>query len=112
MTTVVMSELLSNAPFEDFDVGEDSFVPVNEMVGRKVEFLAVKPFENSKGPGVYILFRDAQGIGYTTTHSGALINIFNRPEVLEALNDGDTLVEGTIVQRKSKLTGNTYFAVE
>lgn len=109
MATIVMSEMLSKAPFEDLD--EESFVAINDMVGVPVEFLDVKDFENDKGPGLYLMFRDEKGIGYTTTHSTALINIFAKPEIRGALDRGDSLT-GTIVQRKSKKTGNTYFAVE
>lgn len=111
MATIVMSEMLSNAPFDDVAVGEDSFTPINDLVGVPVEFYEVKDFENDKGPGLYILFKDEKGLGYTTTHSGALISIFAKPEIREVLDRGDS-IKGTIVQRKSKKTGNTYFAVE
>lgn len=109
MATIVMSEMLSKAPFEDLD--EESFVAVNDLVGVPLEFIEVKDFENDKGPGLYLMFKDERGLGYTTTHSTALINIFARPEIRSAFERGDSLT-GTIVQRKSKKTGNTYFAVE
>lgn len=110
MATIVMSEMLSKAPFEE--LGEKDFIPIGDLVGVPVEFIELKEFENDKGPGIYLMLMTEEGdVRYTTTHSGALMSLFAKPEVRLAFVNGDT-IKGTIVERRSKKTGNTYFAVE
>ena len=112
MATIVMSKVLGyEAPFEDLGIGSDAFIPIKELENRKISFIGAKEFENDKGPGIYIAFVDDEVVGYTTTHSVTLMDVFGSDGVKQAFERGDT-IEGTIKQRISKKSGRPYFMVE
>lgn len=94
-------------PFAYADLEESDFTQIADLVGKTVHIKDAQPFENEKGPGVYILYyeKDPEQVRYTTTHSLNITGLLGSEKVLEAFKNGDTL-ECTIVKRPSKRDGS------
>ena len=52
-----MNDIIQNKPFEDVD---SEYMTINDVLGRDIQILDFKPFENDKGEGVFILCKDVE----------------------------------------------------
>ena len=110
--SIALGEIISNeGPFEYMGITDDMYVELNALKDKTITVVDVKPFENDKGPGVYIAFKYGEGYGYTTTHAIGLVNLFTRDEVVGALAREENIV-CTIRQKVSKKTGFSFFVAE
>lgn len=114
MTTIEIDEFKNGtAPFEDYGVGSDGYMSIEDILGKRISIYAVDVFENQNGEGVYILARTPAvrngDFFYLCTHAVGLVNILKKPEVGESLKGGDT-IGATIVKRKSQKSDRMVYA--
>lgn len=112
MSTVIsITDIAGNkAPFEEeYGVGSDDFISIDEILGEAFNILQVKEFENDKGLGVFALITVKGALRYITTHSVGLVGMMTNPEVRKMLDEGRQ-VSGTIVKRKSKKSDRMVYA--
>lgn len=103
MAKLNMSEISTNGnPFADeFGVGEEDFRTLDSIVDKPVDIIAVEPFENDKGPGVFVLFRMDGTYRYVCTHSVTLTSKLTSQAVRDVLAQEENYIECTFIKRKS-----------
>lgn len=104
-TTINMKDLtMTDGPFEDYGVGSDAYVPIDDVLNRELNVYAVKEFENDKGAGVFILVKEPMGdFRYICTHSVTITSKFTSKQVKEALAQNNaTVIAGRFIKRKSQ----------
>lgn len=91
---------------------EYEYMDLASAMDRDMVIHSVKPFENDKGPGVFILagFDGDDNLYKLCTHSLAITNLLNRQTVLNALADGD-VIKCRLVQKKSSKTGRQMYTL-
>ena len=100
----------NKAPFEEeYGVTSEDFIPVEELLDRQIEIVAVKSYENDKGPGVFALVEVAGELRYLATHSIGLVSMMTDENVRNNLDMGFR-VSGTIIRRKSKKSDRMVYA--
>ena len=111
--SVALGEIIGagEAPFEYMGITDDMYMELNALKDKTIEVVDVKPFENDKGPGVYIAFTLDGKYAYTTTHAVGLVGLFTRDEVVGVLAREENIV-CTIRQKVSKKTGFPFFVAE
>lgn len=94
-----MNDIIQNKPFEDVD---SEYMAINDVLGRDIQIMDFKPFENDKGEGVFILCKDVETdcVFHLCTHSLSLVNTMQNPKIREVLDTGD-IIATRIIQRKS-----------
>lgn len=112
MSTIVsITDIAGNkAPFEEeFGIGSDDFISIDEILGTPFNILQVKEFTNDKGDGVFALINVKGELHYITTHSIGLVGMMTNEAVKQMLAEGKQ-VSGTIVKRKSKTSDRLVYA--
>ena len=84
---------------------------INDVLGRDIQILDFKTFENDKGEGVFILCKDVETdcVFHLCTHSVGLVGTMQNPKIREVLDTGD-IVATRIVQRKSTKSDRLVYA--
>ena len=103
-----MNDIIQNNPFEDVD---SEYMAINDVLGRDIQILDFKTFENDKGEGVFILCKDVETecVFHLCTHSVGLVGTMQNPKIREVLDTGD-IVATRIVQRKSTKSDRMVYA--
>ena len=103
-----MNDIIQSKPFEDVD---SEYMAINDVLGRDIQILDFKLFENDKGEGVFILCKDVETdcIFHLCTHSVGLVGTMQNPKIREVLDTGD-IVATRIVQRKSTKSDRMVYA--
>ena len=84
---------------QPFDV-DSEYKSIDDVLGKDINIIDTKFFENDKGEGAFILCDDGHDMFHLCTHSIGLIGILKNEKVQEMLEQGQPL-QGTIVKRKS-----------
>lgn len=112
MSTINLSDCITIIPFEDHP--DATHISVKDLLNKQIFIHDVTEFENSKGKGIYILFKlqaeDADSWHTTCTHSSGIMNILSNSKVIEALEEG--AIACTVAQKKSQNSGNLYFTLQ
>ena len=103
-----MNDIIQNKPFEDVD---SEYMTINDVLGRDIQILDFKLFENDKGEGVFILCKDVETdcVFHLCTHSVGLVGTMQNPKIREVLDTGDCITT-RIVQRKSTKSDRLVYA--
>ena len=103
-----MNDIIQNKPFEDVD---SEYMAINDVLGRDIQIMDFKPFENDKGEGVFILCKDVETdcVFHLCTHSLSLVNTMQNPKIREVLDTGD-IIATRIIQRKSTKSDRLVYA--
>ena len=103
-----MNDIIQSKPFEDVD---SEYMAINDVLGRDIQILDFKTFENDKGEGVFILCKDVETdcVFHLCTHSVGLVGTMQNPKIREVLDTGD-IVATRIVQRKSTKSDRLVYA--
>lgn len=98
----------TDGPFESLGITDEDFIKLDALNGKKIVILAYKNYVKDESDGVFIAFEMGGILGYTATHAVGIVKTFQNPEVMSALDNGDTIT-ATITQKKSKKTGRLYY---
>ena len=103
-----MNDIIQSKPFEDVD---SEYMAINDVLGRDIQIMDFKTFENDKGEGVFILCKDVETdcVFHLCTHSVGLVGTMQNPKIREVLDTGD-IVATRIVQRKSTKSDRLVYA--
>lgn len=96
----------STAPFEDYP--EAAHKRLEDIENIRLSVLDFKVFENDKGPGVFVLLGDDNGLKYICTHSSAVVKAFDNEDLRNALATEQVFATFT---RKVGKTGRYYWVV-
>lgn len=107
MTTISLKQCMEPGVFDEYD-----YMDLASALDKNLVIEEVKPFENDKGPGVFILagIEGDDRLYKLCTHSLAITNLLTRPTVLQALADGD-VIKCKLVQKKSSKTGRLMYTL-
>lgn len=112
-TVISIDNFRTSAPFEDYGITKDDYLPIDTVLDTNIMVSAVEIFNNEKGEGAYILASaGAVKAGepfYICTHAIGLVNTLNKPELLQALAEGNTIT-CRITKRKSKTSDRQVYA--
>ena len=95
-TIVCIRDIVNSQPFEV----DSEYKSIDDVLGKDINIIDTKFFENDKGEGAFILCDDGHDMFHLCTHSIGLIGILKNDKVQEMLEQGQPL-QGTIVKRKS-----------
>lgn len=112
MATIISIDTIvkKNAPFEEqYGVGSDAYMSLDEACGKKLNIIDIKEFENDKGKGVFALIGIGDEFRYICTHSVGLTETLTKPEIQENLALGNQ-IQATIVKRKSTKSDRMVYA--
>jgi len=86
-----------------FDMGEEDFIKLETLLGKKLVISGVRKFENAKGPGLFFKFNieGEEKPHYTTTHAYGIMKILDNDDLIGLLDDGK-FIKATIVKRPSQ----------
>ena len=103
-----MNDIIQSKPFEDVD---SEYMAINDVLGRDIQIMDFKTFENDKGEGVFILCKDIETecVFHLCTHSVGLVGTMQNPKIREVLDTGD-IIATRIVQRKSTKSDRLVYA--
>ena len=101
-------QMNDNGPFEDLGITDDDFVMLDSLKDQQITIVAYKNYTKDESDGVFIAFEYKGKMGYTATHAVGIVKTFQNPDVMTALDSGDTIT-ATIIQKKSKKTGRLYY---
>ena len=110
-TVIYITDIAGNkAPFEEeYGVGSDDFISIDEILGTPFNIPQVKEFNNDKGDGVFALINVNGELRYITTHSIGLVGMMSNETLKQMLDEGKQ-VSATIVKRKSKTSDRMVYA--
>ena len=94
---IKIRDIVNTQPFEGID---SEYKSIDDVLGKDINVIDTKFFENDKGEGAFILCDDGQEIFHICTHSIGLIGILKNEKVQEMLAQG-TPLDARIVKRKS-----------
>lgn len=107
---VKITQFKGTEPFEAIDI--TTYRPIEDVLDVEVSIIAVKHYENEKGPGVAVAIdHPVHGECYINTHSVGIVTILSNKDLMALLDVGET-VEGTFVKRKSKKSDRMVYALE
>ena len=93
---VSIRDLVNSQPFEV----DSEYKSIDDVLGKNINIIETKFFENDKGEGAFILCDDGHDMFHLCTHSVGLVGVLKNEKVQEMLAQGQPL-QGTIVKRKS-----------
>ena len=93
---VSIRDLVNSQPFEV----DSEYKSIDDVLGKNINIIETKFFENDKGEGAFILCDDGHDMFHLCTHSVGLVGVLKNEKVQEMLEQGQPL-QGTIVKRKS-----------
>ena len=93
---VSIRDLVNSQPFEV----DSEYKSIDDVLGKNINIIETKFFENYKGEGAFILCDDGHDMFHLCTHSVGLVGVLKNEKVQEMLAQGQPL-QGTIVKRKS-----------
>ena len=93
---VSIRDLVNSQPFEV----DSEYKSIDDVLGKNINIIETKFFENDKGAGAFILCDDGHDMFHLCTHSIGLIGLLKNDKVQEMLTQGQPL-QGTIIKRKS-----------
>ena len=93
---VSIRDLVNSQPFEV----DSEYKSIDDVLGKNINIIETKFFENDKGEGAFILCDDGHDMFHLCTHSIGLIGLLKNDKVQEMLEQGQPL-QGTIIKRKS-----------
>lgn len=93
---------------QPFDV-DSEYRSIDDVLGKDINIVDTKFFENDKGEGAFILCDDGHDMFHLCTHSIGLIGLLKNDKVQEMLEQGQPL-QGTIVKRKSTKSDRMVYA--
>lgn len=96
-TIVCIRDLVSAQPFDGI---ESEYRSIDDILGKDINILDTKFFENDKGEGAYVLCDDGHDIFHICTHSIGLVGVLKNDKVQEMLAQEQPL-QARIVKRKS-----------
>ena len=114
MVTYITEFRESSNPFKE-SYGVETFVPLDDVLGREIDIYDVERFENQNGPGVYILAKEPV-VGkdgdffYMCTHSVGITETLSQDKVKEAL--AKEPIRATIIKRKSQKSDRMVYSFE
>lgn len=95
-TIVSIRDLVNTQPF---DV-DSEYKSIDDVLGKNINIIETKFFENDKGEGAFILCDDGHDMFHLCTHSVGLVGVLKNEKVQEMLAQGQPL-QAMIVKRKS-----------
>ena len=93
---VCIRDIVNSQPFEV----DSEYKSIDDVLGKDINIIETKFFENDKGEGAFILCDDGHDMFHLCTHSIGLIGLLKNDKVQDMLKQGQPL-QGTIVKRKS-----------
>lgn len=104
-TIVSIRDLVNTQPFEV----ESEYKSIDDILGKDINVLDTKFFENDKGEGAFILCDDGRDIFHLCTHSVGLVGVLKNEKVQGMIAQGQPL-KASIVKRKSTKSDRMVYA--
>ena len=104
---VSIRDLVNSQPFEV----DSEYKSIDDVLGKNINIIETKFFENDKGEGAFILCDDGHDMFHLCTHSIGLVGTLKNPKVREVLDTGD-IIATKIVQRKSTKSDRLVYAFD
>ena len=93
---VSIRDLVNSQPFEV----DSEYKSIDDVLGKNINIIETKFFENDKGEGAFILCDDGHDMFHLCTHSVGLVGVLKNEKVQEMLVQGQPL-KAKIIKRKS-----------
>ena len=103
---VCIRDLVNSQPFEV----DSEYKSIDEVLGKDINIIETKFFENDKGEGAFILCDDGHDMFHLCTHSVGLVGVLKNEKVQDMLTQGQPL-QGKIVKRKSTKSDRMVYSV-
>ena len=104
----IMDYIKTESPFENVGITAEDYMPIDDVLGKKIVIMDVMKFENEKGEGLYILFEIGDEMRYICTHAIGLVRPFDNIKVVNVVRDEG--LEAVIVKRKSMKSDRMVYA--
>lgn len=96
-TIVCIRDLVNTQPFEGID---SEYRSIDNVLGKDINVIDTRFFENDKGEGAFILCDDGHDMFHLCTHSVGLVGVLKNEKVQGMIAQGQPL-QACIVKRKS-----------